>query len=141
MKTILAILTLTLLTGTTVDKDLKLILKDGHFSKLPKTAKTIGHEIINESKKRFGYLVFEASADDIATWTKQSNLILTSKKEIFDSNLIVWPSNRPTWFKDSSDKFVTSDIYYSKRESDKFLSNSWVDINRKIIHLEYEIGL
>ena len=140
MKTILTLLILTLLTAP-ADKNLKRILKDGQFSKLPKSAKTIRHEIIVDSKKRFGYLVFETSADDIATWTKQSNLILTSKKEIFDSNLIVWPSNRPTWFKDSSDKFMTSDIYYSKRESDKFLSNSWVDVNRKIIHVEYEIGL
>jgi hypothetical protein len=140
MKTIITILILTLLTAP-ADKNLKRILKDGQFSKLPTNAKTIRHEIIVDSKKRFGYLVFETSADDIAKWTKQSSLILTSKKEIFDSNLIVWPSNRPTWFKDSSDKFVTGDIYYSKRESDKFLSNSWVDINRKIIHLEYEIGL
>ena len=141
MKTIFTVLVLTLLTVPPVNKNLKLILKDGHFSKLPKTAKTIGHETINESKKRYGYLVFEASSDEIATWTRQSNLILTSKKEIFDSDLVVWPSNRPTWFKDSSDRFITSDIYYSKRESDRFLSLSWVDVNRKIIHVEYEIGL
>jgi hypothetical protein len=141
MKTILAILILTLLTATTVDKDLKLILKDGHFSKLPKTAKVVGHEVLVNQTKRFGYLVFEASSDDIAMWTRQSNLVLTSKKEIFDDNIIVWPSNRPTWFKDSSERFMTSDIYYSKRQSDKFTSLSWVDSDRKIIHVEYEIGL
>lgn len=141
MKTILAILILTLLTATTVDKDLKLILKDGNFSKLPKTAKVVGHEVLVNQTKRFGYLVFEASPDDIAKWTRQSNLVLTSKKEILDDNIIVWPSNRPTWFKDSSERFMTSDIYYSKRQSDKFTSLSWVDSDRKIIHVEYEIGL
>ena len=141
MKTIISILTLTLLTALTVDNDLKLILKDGHFSKLPKKAKVVGHEVLVNQTKRFGYLVFEASGDDIAEWTKQSNFILTSKKEIFDDNIIVWPSNRPTWFKNSSERFMTSDMYYSKRESDKFTSLSWVDSDRKIIHIEYEIEL
>jgi hypothetical protein len=141
MKTILGILALTLLTTTTVDKDLKLILKDGHFAKLPKTAKVIGREVLIDQKKRFGYLVFEASSGDIVKWTRQSNLVLTSKEEIFDDNIIVWPNSRPTWFKESCDKFVTSDIYYSKRESDKFTALSWVDTDRKVIHVEYEIGL
>lgn len=141
MKTLLAILVLTLLTEPTLDKDLKLILKDGHFSKLPKTTKVIGHEVLINQKKRFGYLVFETSSDNIVKWTRQSNLILTSKEEIFDNNIIVWPNNRPTWFKDSSERFMTSNIYYSKRETDSFTSVSWVDSDRKIIHVEYEIGL
>jgi hypothetical protein len=141
MKTILVILTLTLLTAQTANKDLKLILKDGHFSKLPKTAKVVGHEVLVNQKKRFGYLVFETSSDDIAKWTKKSNLIRSSKKEIFDSNIIVWPTNRPTWFKDSSEKFMTSDIYYSKRVTDRFMSLCWADMDKKIIHVEYEIGL
>ena len=141
MKIILTILTLTLLTVPTTNKNLKRILKDGQFSKLPKSAIILGHEIINDTKKRFGYLAFEASSDDIATWTRQSNLILTTTTEIFDNNLIVWPTKRPTWFTESSDKLSTGDKYYSKRESDRFLSLSWVDINRKIIHVEYEIGL
>ena len=141
MKTILTILALTFLIAPTVDKDLKLILKDGHFSELPKTAKVVGHEVLVNQKKRFGYLVFEASSDDIAKWTRQSNLVLSSTKEVFDNNIIVWPSNRPTWFKDSSERFMTSDIYYSKRETDRFTSLGWVDSDRKIIHVEYEIGL
>ncbi|MBX2971442.1 MAG: hypothetical protein KF803_18895 [Cyclobacteriaceae bacterium] len=141
MKAILAILTLTLLTATTVNKDLKLILKDGHFSKLPRKAKVVGHGVLVNQTKRFGYLIFEASSEDIAKWIRQSNLILTSKTEILDDNIIVWPNNKPTWFKDSSERFMTSDIYYSKREPDKFTSLSWVDIDRKIIHIEYEIGL
>ena len=141
MKIILTILTLTLLTVPTTDKNLKRILKDGQFSKLPKSAKILGHEIINDAKKRFGYLVFEAPSADIATWTRQSNLILTTTTEIFDNNWIVWPTKRPTWFNESSAKVSTGDKYYSKRESDRFISLSWVDINRKIIHVEYEIGL
>lgn len=124
-----------------MDKDLKLILKDGHFAKLPKSAKVVGHEVLVNQKKRFGFLVFEASSADIYKWTKQSNLVLTSTKEIFDDNIIVWPGNEPTWFKDSSVRFVTSDKYYSKREMDRFTSLSWVDSDRKIIHVEYEIGL
>jgi hypothetical protein len=130
-----------MLTTTTVDNDLKLILKDGHFSKLPQTAKVVGHEVKANQTKRFGYLVFEASSDDIDKWVKQSNLVLTTQTEIFDNDLIVWPANRPTWFKDSSNRFKTSDIYYSKREADRFLSNCWVDVKKNIIHIEYEIGL
>jgi hypothetical protein len=141
MKTILSLLVLTLLTVPPPTKTLKIILKDGQFSKVPKNARMIGLEIINESNNRYGYLVFETSTDDMDNWIKESNLILTSTKETFDNNLIVWPGKRPTWFKDSSDKFKTSDIYYSKRKSDSFLSLSWVDDSRRIIHVEYEIGL
>lgn len=129
------------MTVQTVDKDLKLILKDGHFSKLPKTVKVVGHEILVDEKIRFGYLVFESSSDEIAKWIKKSNLVLTSKKEIFDDNIIVWPNNRPTWFMNSSERFITVDIYYSKRASDRFTSLCWVDMDRKVVHIEYQIGL
>jgi hypothetical protein len=141
MKIIFSIIVLTLMTVQTVDKDLKLILKDGHFSKLPKTAKVVGHGILVDEKMRFGYLVFESSSDEITKWIKKSNLVLTSKKEIFGDNIIVWPNNRPTWFVDSSERFITVDIYYSRRESDRFTSLCWVDMDRKVIHIEYQIGL
>src|SRR5258705_243743 len=59
MKIILTVLVLTLLTAQTTDKNLKRILKDGQFSKFPKSAKILGHEIILDSKKRFGYLTLD----------------------------------------------------------------------------------
>lgn len=95
MRTIVALLILTLLTAATEDKDLKLIRQDGHFSKLPTTSKIIGHEVLIDKTKRFGYLVFEAPSYDLANWILQSKLVLTSKQEIFDNNIVVWPNNRP----------------------------------------------
>jgi hypothetical protein len=139
MKILVTFLIMIFVSYLPADKSLRAILKDGHFQKLPKTAKIIGHEVITDQKKRYGYLVFEGPSDDLVKWITKSKLVLTSKEEIFNKDIIVWPTKRPTWFNDSSNKFATRDIYYSKREIDGFTTLCWVDMDVNVIHLEYEI--
>jgi len=139
MKLLITTLFITLVTLVPKEKSLKTILRDGQFSKLPKAAKIIGHEVVVDGQKRFGYLAFQASSGDIATWIKKSKLALTHKEEIFNTDIFVWPSKTPQWFKDSSEKFVGGDIYYSKREADGFVTVGWVDIDVTVVHIEYEI--
>jgi hypothetical protein len=140
MKVLVTILVISFMAFTPPDKLLKLILKDGQFPKLPKAARIIDYEVVFvDPYKRYGYLAFEGPSDELLTWIQKSKLILTSKEEIFTKDIIVWPAKRPAWFKESSDKIMTSEIYYSKRESDGFLTLCWIDDNQKVIHLEYEI--
>jgi len=123
-----------------VDKDLRLILKDGKFSKLPARAKVMGREIVSDTNKRFGYLTFESTPSEIQKWIVKSKLTLTSTKEIFEKNIIVWTTNKPKWFSESSGKLGAGKIYYSKRNTGNFTTLCYVDSSNKIIHLEYEIS-
>jgi hypothetical protein len=140
MKIVTAILMISLVAFVPENRSLRRILKDCQFSKLPKTARMVGNEVIADKGKRYGYLAFEGPTEDLLKWIKKSGLTQTFKEEIFTMNLMVWSAKRPTWFEDSSNRFMTADVYYSQREEDRFLILCWIDENQEIIHLEYEIG-
>ncbi len=122
-----------------VDKDLKRILKDGKFGKLPTNANIIGKEIIRDNGKRFGYLIFKSDSNQIKKWITDSRFILTSTVEIFEKNIMVWPTNRPNWFSNPSNNVGTSDIYYAKREKDHFITLCIVNMVDGVIIIEYQI--
>jgi hypothetical protein len=142
MKLLMTIAILTLAINALQDESLKTILKDGRFAKLPDTANTIGHEVVVDKHTRFGYLAFQAPKEDIAKWIEDSNLLLAHKVDLFEKDISVRKTNRPTWFEDSTKKFmITEDLFYSTRETDEFVIVGWVNFHGTVIHLEYEIRL
>ena len=92
------ILLTVLVSGSTTNKNLRLILKDGHFAKLPQTAKNIRATVVQTSNLRHGFLSFESSTNDIKDWLNNSKLQLTNKEEVFVKNILVNPNERPIWF-------------------------------------------
>lgn len=136
LRTSIFILTIVTLTSVSRnDKDLKTIIKDGQFSKLPREAKNIKAEIVKGEILRFGYLSFEGPTDILKDWLQESKLTEASIVEIFDKNVIVDERKRPKWFIDYLEKHDRTEIYYY-RQTDKFTTIVYPYSN--ILLIEYQ---
>jgi hypothetical protein len=132
------LVTLTLTSASLIDKELKLVLRDGQFAKIPKKTENIKKEIVNAPNLRYGYLSFDSSPDNIEDWIQKSGLKLTSKEEVFTNNIMVDIRKRPEWFSRSGDQNKTGYIYYSKRQTDNFLALVYLDTEKRKILVEYQ---
>lgn len=132
------LISLTLTSVSLGDKELKLILRDGQFVKIPKKTENIKKEIVKATNLRYGYLSFDCSPDNIEDWIQKSELKLTSKEEVFTDNIMVDIRKRPEWFNKSGDQHKTGYIYYSKRKSDNFLALVYLDTEKRRILIEYQ---
>jgi len=132
------LISLTLTSVSLGDGELKLILRDGHFAKIPKKTENIKKEIINSTNLRYGYLSFDCSPDNIGEWIQKSGLKLTSKEEVFTDNIMLDIRKSPEWFTKSGDQHKTGYIYYSKRQTDNFLALVYLDTEKRKILIEYQ---
>jgi hypothetical protein len=118
--------------------DIKTILRDGQFHRLPKNAREVRTQIVKTDKKRFGYLLFAASAEDLGHWIELSKIMETSKEQIFNDNIIVWPNYRPEWFNLMLNKSKTDKVFF-KNGNDSFVALIYLDRTNNRIILEYEV--
>lgn len=131
------IIILTLGSFIKTDKDLKTIIKDGQFSKIPKTAKNVKTEIINEGILRYGYLYFEGESTDIKNWVQKSKLQKTHTLEIFEKNIMVDPRKTPKWIKEIEQSY-SREVYYSQRQADSFTTLVYHNTQNNSIYIEYQ---